>query len=256
MTGLPRHRHSPSGAPNGRVVEEGGVEPALPQVGRLLHVAVGVDDACSRRARVVPTTIWPVTVGDMPVGQRYPILPIPWIPEHTEMIPAGVLTIGVGHRVLDEATAKAYLDEVGYVREATTTAVSARYEGRDAGVCIHVLGPRAATASWSSTCGSTASTTSRTTTTCTTTSARRTGCSSTRRSRATRWHGPSDRCDPDARRAAKVGAPELAAQVDPAAIDAAMPEVRRRIDRRARTRHVASLTHLGYSPSATAFAQR
>ena len=80
----------------------------------------------------------------MPVGQRYPILPIPWIPEHTEMIPAGVLTIGVGHRVLDEATAKAYLDEVGYVRKDRQDEGDAgerQYEGRDAGVCIHVLGP-------------------------------------------------------------------------------------------------------------------
>ena len=80
----------------------------------------------------------------MPVGQRYPILPIPWIPEHTEMIPAGVLTIGVGHRVLDEATAKAYLDEVGYVRanrDDEGDGGERTYEGRDAGVCIHVLGP-------------------------------------------------------------------------------------------------------------------
>jgi N,N-dimethylformamidase len=46
----------------------------------------------------------------MPVGQRYPILPLPHVPEQTEMIAAGVLTIGVGHRVLDEATARAYND--------------------------------------------------------------------------------------------------------------------------------------------------
>lgn len=52
----------------------------------------------------------------MPVGERYPILPIPWVPEDAELIPAGVVTIGVGHRVLDEATAKAYLDDVGFVR--------------------------------------------------------------------------------------------------------------------------------------------
>ncbi len=78
----------------------------------------------------------------MTVGQRYPILPIPWIPEHTEMVPAGVLTIGVGHRVLDEATAKAYLDEVGFARERNDDDGSERtYMGRDAGVCIHVLGP-------------------------------------------------------------------------------------------------------------------
>jgi hypothetical protein len=77
---------------------------------------------------------------NMPVGQRYPILPLPHIPEQTEMIPAGVLTIGVGHRVLDEDTARAYLDEVGY-RRVDADGTERRYEGRDAGVCIHVFGP-------------------------------------------------------------------------------------------------------------------
>ena len=76
----------------------------------------------------------------MPVGQRYPILPIPHVPEQTEMIPAGVLVIGVGHRVLDEATAAAYLDEVGY-RRVGDDGVERRYEGVDGGVCIHVFGP-------------------------------------------------------------------------------------------------------------------
>src|SRR5690349_6561048 len=76
----------------------------------------------------------------MPVGQRYPILPIPHLPEHTEMIPAGVLVIGVGHRVLDEATAKAYLDEVGY-RRVGDDGGERRYEGVDGGGCIHVFGP-------------------------------------------------------------------------------------------------------------------
>jgi hypothetical protein len=76
----------------------------------------------------------------MPVGQRYPILPLPHIPEQTEMIPAGVLTIGVGYRVLDEDTARKYLDEVGY-RRVGDDGVERRYEGRDAGVCIHVFGP-------------------------------------------------------------------------------------------------------------------
>jgi hypothetical protein len=80
----------------------------------------------------------------MPVGQRYPILPLPHIAEQTEMIPAGVLTIGVGYRVLDEATAKAYLDEVGYERVGGD-GVERRYEGRDAGVCLHVFGPPSAT---------------------------------------------------------------------------------------------------------------
>jgi hypothetical protein len=77
----------------------------------------------------------------MPVGEHYPILPIPWLPEHTELIPAGVLTIGVGHRVLDEATAKAYLDEVGFTRADAGDGHERTYHGRDAGVCIHVLGP-------------------------------------------------------------------------------------------------------------------
>ncbi len=80
----------------------------------------------------------------MPVGQRYPILPIPHLPEHTEMIPAGVLVIGVGHRVLDEATAKAYLDEVGY-RRTGDGGEERRYEGVDGGVCLHVFGPRSGT---------------------------------------------------------------------------------------------------------------
>jgi hypothetical protein len=76
----------------------------------------------------------------MPVGQRYPILPIPHIPEQTEMIPAGVLTIGVGHRILNEAIARAYLDEVGYERREPD-GQERRYEGQDGGVCIHVFGP-------------------------------------------------------------------------------------------------------------------
>jgi hypothetical protein len=74
------------------------------------------------------------------VGQRYPILPIPHIPEQTEMIPAGVLTIGVGYRVLDETIAKAYLDRVGYQR-VDGDGHERRYEGADGGVCIHVFGP-------------------------------------------------------------------------------------------------------------------
>jgi hypothetical protein len=80
----------------------------------------------------------------MPVGQRYPILPIPHIPEQTELIPAGVLVIGVGHRVLDEATATAYLDEVGY-RRTGDDGTERRYEGVDGGVCLHVFGPRSGT---------------------------------------------------------------------------------------------------------------
>jgi len=167
----------------------------------------------------------------MSVGQRYPILPIPWIPEHTEMIPAGVLTIGVGHRVLDEATAKAYLDEVGFVREREDDGAERQYMGRDAGVCIHVLGPN------------------------------RDGelveylrldcfddephyhyVYNDERAQDRVFLDPTLEGDPmewalERVRTrmpevlAKVGAPELAAQIDPAAIEAAMPEVRRAIDR-------------------------
>jgi hypothetical protein len=167
----------------------------------------------------------------MTVGQRYPILPIPWIPEHTEMIPAGVLTIGVGHRVLDEATAKAYLDEVGFVREQDQGGGERTYMGRDAGVCIHVLGPN------------------------------RDGelveylrldCFDDEphyhyvynddRAQDRVFLDPTLEGDPmewalDRVRTrmpevlVKVGAPELAAEVDPAAIEAAMPEVRRAIER-------------------------
>jgi hypothetical protein len=80
----------------------------------------------------------------MPVGERYPILPIPHLPEQTELVPAGVLVIGVGHRVLDGATATAYLDEVGY-RPTGDDGAERRYEGVDGGVCLHVFGPRSGT---------------------------------------------------------------------------------------------------------------
>jgi len=80
------------------------------------------------------------TVARVTVGQRYPILPIPWSPEQTELVPAGVLTIGVGYRVLDEATTKQYLDDVGY-RRVDGAGGERTYAGRDAGVCLHVLGP-------------------------------------------------------------------------------------------------------------------
>jgi hypothetical protein len=167
----------------------------------------------------------------MTVGQRYPILPIPWIPEHTEMIPAGVLTIGVGHRVLDEATAKAYLDEVGYVRERADDGAERTYMGRDAGVCIHVLGP--------SRDGELVE-------------YLRLDCFddephyhyvyNDERAQDRVFLDPTLEGDPmewalDRVRTrmpevlVKVGAPELAAQVDLAAIEAAMPEVRRAIDR-------------------------
>jgi len=166
----------------------------------------------------------------MSVGQRYPILPIPWVPEHTEMIPAGVLTIGVGHRVLDEATAKAYLDEVGFVRKDDYGG-EREYEGRDAGVCIHVLGPNRDGAL---------------------VEYLRLDCFddephyhyvyNDERAQDRVFLDPTLEGDPmewalDRVRTrmpevlVKVGAPELAAQVDPAAIEGAMPEVRRAIER-------------------------
>lgn len=173
----------------------------------------------------------------MPVGERYPILPIPWIPEHTELIPAGVLTIGVGYRVLDEAIAKSYLDEVGYVRDDAAGG-ERTYGGRDAGVCIHVLGPPRP--------GSEAA-------------ARgdlveylRLDCFdeephyhyvyNDERAQDRVFMDPTLDGDPmewalerlrtrmpEVLR--KVGAPELAEQVDPAAIEAALPEIRDAVDR-------------------------
>lgn len=76
----------------------------------------------------------------MTVGQHHPILPLPHIPEQTEMIPAGVLTIGVGYRILNEAIAKEYLDSVGYLR-SNDDGTERTYDRQDGGVCIHVFGP-------------------------------------------------------------------------------------------------------------------
>lgn len=193
----------------------------------------------------------------MPVGQRYPILPIPWIPEHTELIPAGVLTIGVGYRVLDEPTAKAYLDEVGYVRDDGDGG-ERTYVGRDAGVCIHVLGPPA---------GSPGAVDSRDLV-----EYLRLDCFDDE----PHYHyvynqeGAQDRVfldpvldgDPmewalDRLRTRlpavlrKVGAPELADRVDPAEIAAALPEVRRAVDRafaRATASARATIPHTPRTP--------
>jgi len=46
------------------------------------------------------------------IGDRHPFLPIPIIPEHTDYIEAGEITIAVGHRVLNEEIASKYLAEV------------------------------------------------------------------------------------------------------------------------------------------------
>jgi len=170
----------------------------------------------------------------MPIGQRYPILPIPWIPEHTEMVPAGVLTIGVGHRVLDEATAKAYLEEVGYVRENRQEdgdGGERTYEGRDAGVCIHVLGP-----------GPDGELVEFLRLDCFDDEPHYHYVYNDERAQDRVFLDPTLEGDPmewalDRVRTrmpevlVKVGAPELAAQVDQDAIEAAMPEVRRAIDR-------------------------
>ena len=166
----------------------------------------------------------------MPVGQRYPILPIPWIPEHTELIPVGVLTVGVGHRVLDEATAKAYLDEVGFVR-ANDDGSERTYEGRDAGVCIHVLGP-----------GRDGALVEYLRLDCFDDEPHYHYVYNDERAQDRVFLDPTLEGDPmewalDRLRTRmpevleKVGAPELAAQVDLAAIEAAMPEIRRAIER-------------------------
>lgn len=76
----------------------------------------------------------------MPVGQHHPFLPLPHIPEQTEMIPAGVLTIGVGYRILNEAIARDYLDSIGVTR-VDDDGTERTYDRQDGGVCIHVFGP-------------------------------------------------------------------------------------------------------------------
>lgn len=168
----------------------------------------------------------------MPVGERYPILPIPWVPEHTEMVPAGVLTIGVGHRVLDEATAKAYLDEVGYVRaDADDHHGERTYHGRDAGVCIHVLGP-----------GRDGELVEYLRLDCFDDEPHYHYVYNDERAQDRVFLDPTLDGDPmewalDRLRTrmpevlTKVGAPELAAQVDPNAIEAALPEVRAAVAR-------------------------
>lgn len=46
------------------------------------------------------------------IGDRYPFLPIPIIPEHTDYFEAGDITIAVGHRVLNAEISAKYLAEV------------------------------------------------------------------------------------------------------------------------------------------------
>jgi hypothetical protein len=75
------------------------------------------------------------------LGTRYPILPLPHIPAQTEMIEVGPITIGVGHRILDDETAGEYLRSVGYnPRPEDGDAGYGNMGEQDGGVCIHVFG--------------------------------------------------------------------------------------------------------------------
>ena len=75
------------------------------------------------------------------VGERYPILPLPHIPEHTELIEIGPITIGVGCRVLNDETAADYLRSVGYnPRPEEGDAGFGNMGAEDGGISIHVFG--------------------------------------------------------------------------------------------------------------------
>ncbi len=77
----------------------------------------------------------------MQEGTRYPILPLPHIPEQTEMIEVGPVTIGIGYRLLNDETASEYLRTVGYNPRPEEGAAGYRNTGADdGGVCIHVFG--------------------------------------------------------------------------------------------------------------------
>jgi hypothetical protein len=77
------------------------------------------------------------------VGTRYPILPLPHIPEQTELIELGPIAIGVGHRVLNDAIAAEYLREVGYNPRPEAGERGYGNQGmEDGGVSIHVFGRR------------------------------------------------------------------------------------------------------------------
>jgi len=69
------------------------------------------------------------------IGKRQPFPPITIIPEDTRYIPAGAITIGVGHRILTEKIADEYLEKVGYPRVKTT----GYKHNDDGGVSIYVL---------------------------------------------------------------------------------------------------------------------
>jgi hypothetical protein len=75
------------------------------------------------------------------VGTRYPIPPLPHIPEQTELIEVGPISIGVGYRVLNDQTAGEYLRRVGYNPRPEQGERGYGNEGQeDGGVCIHVFG--------------------------------------------------------------------------------------------------------------------
>jgi hypothetical protein len=68
------------------------------------------------------------------MGKRQSFLPIPVIPEHTEYLEAGAITIGVGYRLLTNEIIDAYLAKVGYARPKTVN-----YQADDGGVSIFVF---------------------------------------------------------------------------------------------------------------------
>jgi hypothetical protein len=75
------------------------------------------------------------------VGTRYPIPPLPHIPEQTELIEVGPVTIGVGYRVLNDQTAGEYLRSIGYnPRPEQGDGGYGNNGEEDGGVCIHVFG--------------------------------------------------------------------------------------------------------------------
>lgn len=68
------------------------------------------------------------------LGKRQNFLPIPVIPDHTEYLDAGAITIGVGYRLLTNEIIDAYLVKVGYTRPKTVN-----YQPDDGGVSIFVF---------------------------------------------------------------------------------------------------------------------
>ncbi len=74
------------------------------------------------------------------VGTRYPILPLPHIPEETELIEAGAITIGVGCRILNAEIAGEYLRSVGYNPQPESGESGyGNQVHEDGGICVHVF---------------------------------------------------------------------------------------------------------------------